>query len=146
MSLRDLSIFGGPVKRHPAGYLQEYVGGQTWLLQHRVLIEREIGRPLASREQVHHRNGDRADNRIENLEHHETQRSHAGEHVRHDHAAILRLYAEGLGSEVVAARVGCHPSTVVFVARRAGVLRSRADAAGARPRDSKGHFIARTGT
>ena len=39
-----------------------------WVLEHRVIMERILGRPLERGEQVHHRNEDRADNREENLE------------------------------------------------------------------------------
>lgn len=39
-----------------------------WVREHTQVMEDHLGRPLASDEMVHHRNGHRSDNRLDNLE------------------------------------------------------------------------------
>lgn len=65
---RPLRKAVGSTTHDGRGYLKEKVDSGRWIGQHRLVMERLIGRPLASHETVHHRNGVRDDNRIENLE------------------------------------------------------------------------------
>ena len=57
----------GAIIKHSAGYIQQKRNGK-WVMQHRLVMEEMIGRPLMKGERVHHRNGKRDDNRPENLE------------------------------------------------------------------------------
>ncbi len=100
---------GGYTCKAPGGYVREYnpfhpKGSRRGLvLQHRLVMERSIGRLLNSQEVVHHKNGNRSDNLLDNLELLSSQAAHMG----HEH------------TERRAARYARDPSMVMAVLKAA---------------------------
>lgn len=73
---RSFAWKGGRI-RDKAGYIQIWMPehpnakmgrGKGYIHEHRMVMSESLGRPLESHEFVHHKNGIKDDNRIENLE------------------------------------------------------------------------------
>ena len=86
----SLSEYGAHEKKRSDGYISVYCPnhpGATkdgYVMKHRLVMERHIGRYLKDDEVVHHKNGNRADNRLENLEL-MTFKEHARHHMIERH-------------------------------------------------------------
>jgi len=84
----DPSTWGTRVRR-PDGYIIVHCPRyprctpKGYILEHRLVMASHVGRPLDSREHVHHINGDRGDNRLSNLE-----LLDSSEHARHHRAEM----------------------------------------------------------
>lgn len=60
-------LFIGKKEIRRGGYIHIW-NGKTWIPEHRNIMEIYLKRKLEKGEAVHHRNGDKTDNRIENLQ------------------------------------------------------------------------------
>lgn len=66
--IRPVNLPAGSTKTDGGGYIIEKASDGRWIGQHRLRMEESLGRPLTADESAHHINGQRDDNRLENLE------------------------------------------------------------------------------
>ncbi len=108
------------VPGHPAANNRGYV------LRSRYIVEQSLGRYLTSGELIHHRNGNKTDDRLVNLE-----LTSRGQHTKDhwsedpdvfkirklDYALIAQLESEGLGHKRISKATGYHLSSVKHAVR-----------------------------
>ena len=92
------------------GYPMQYVNGKH-RLSHRVIMQQHLGRPLKRNEIVHHKNGIKTDNRIENLEI-LSNGQHTSEHYRS--ANLWKLRCQGLTKAAQRVEAQSHWSNEVY--------------------------------
>lgn len=96
------------------------------VFQHRLAMEGQLGRFLQKEERVHHKNGDRTDNRLENLEliasHSEHMQQHWANKGSRDPDLIARVKEIALKPEIPTATLGISPTTLALIVEREGIL------------------------
>jgi len=80
----------------PLGYMRININGKR-VLQHRHIMEKFIGRKLKKGERIHHNNGNKTDNRIENLQ----LFSSNAEHMKTAHRVMWDKRKDRYSSETI---------------------------------------------
>src|SRR3990167_5867616 len=107
------------------GYRRLTIDGKH-IFEHRLVMEQLLGRKLLTTEVVHHINGERSDNRIENLSVFDNQSEHMTHHGRSwdvEEAASLRL--SGLQLKQIADLLGVSINAIHYALRDRGLTKRR---------------------
>jgi hypothetical protein len=85
----------GGRRMHGAGYVYIWSPDHPYANSTGLVMEAHLGRPLLPTEVVHHINGIRDDNRIENLGLFSSMGKHSGHHLSHEQAVKMALLSPG---------------------------------------------------
>lgn len=91
--VKKSELSAGTKKKDRSGYVHIF-DGDRWSLEHRSIMEKYLGRKLVKGEIIHHKNGIKDDNRLENLELMvNMNHSHGVDHIHKEdfHRLILRV-------------------------------------------------------
>jgi hypothetical protein len=120
-----------------------YAHDNKYIPEHRVIMERYLGRYLAPDELVHHIDGDKLNNQLENLlivsmaQH---RRIHNYTTMKYSHGysdeSLIKLYSDGFSTRDVACILGVSKSAIGDGVRRLGITRTHMSGAG-RPKKTK---------
>ena len=86
----SLRANGRKITKH--GYIEVLIGNK-YIKEHRLIFQEFLGRKLLETEIVHHKNGIKSDNRIENLEI-TTYEKHSSDHAKHWKRNNLGMFGE----------------------------------------------------
>jgi len=67
MKLSNNPSWRGGRRVDDKGYVRISIGKRKWAYEHRLVVSKDIGRKLMRKEQIHHLDGDKANNDISNL-------------------------------------------------------------------------------
>lgn len=129
-------VIAGDSRINSSGYRQLFLPwhpaarSNGFVYEHRVLMERIVGRFLRPDEHVHHRNGDTLDNQIENLEL-LSAAEHRATHAEIPDEHVAELLRRGVGSTEIAS-LGVSTHRTVRIRRE---LLARGETVTVAPRD-----------